>query len=74
MTPAESARLRQVSYERQLARGFKCPGYAGLVAEHFGDAEPYRPRGLLQSESGGSEQAGAPSSDGIDESMLASRV
>ncbi|TKA80751.1 hypothetical protein B0A55_02701 [Friedmanniomyces simplex] len=43
MTPAESDRLRQVSYERQLARGSKRPGYAGLVAEHFGDAKPYVP-------------------------------
>ena len=43
MTPAESARLRRVSYDRQLARGFKRPGYSGLVAERFGDAEPYVP-------------------------------
>lgn len=43
LTPAESDRLRRVSYERQLERGFKRPGYAGLVAERFGDAEPYAP-------------------------------
>ncbi|KAF2770568.1 hypothetical protein EJ03DRAFT_291242 [Teratosphaeria nubilosa] len=44
LTPKESERLRRISYERQLARGFKTPGFAGLVAERFGDAEPYRPR------------------------------
>ncbi|KAK5118741.1 hypothetical protein LTR85_007947 [Meristemomyces frigidus] len=43
LTPAESERLRQVSYERQLRAGFKRPGYAGLVAERFGDANPYVP-------------------------------
>ncbi|KAK1044231.1 hypothetical protein LTR74_018320 [Friedmanniomyces endolithicus] len=43
LTPAESERLRQISYERQLARGFKRPGYAGFVAERFGDAKPYTP-------------------------------
>ena len=48
MTPAESDRLRQVSYERQLERGFKNPGAAGLTAERFGDANPYQP--LQQSE------------------------
>nr|OQO32174.1 hypothetical protein B0A51_00543 [Rachicladosporium sp. CCFEE 5018] len=43
LTPAESDRLRQVSYERQLERGFKYPGSAGLTAERFGDARPYQP-------------------------------
>lgn len=43
LTPAESARLRQVSYERQLERGFKNPGSAGLTAFRFGDANPYQP-------------------------------
>ncbi|KAK5683443.1 hypothetical protein LTS10_004975 [Elasticomyces elasticus] len=43
LTPAESERLRQVSYERQLARGFKRPGYAGLTAGRFGDAPPFVP-------------------------------
>ncbi|KAK3643229.1 hypothetical protein LTR56_010377 [Elasticomyces elasticus] len=41
LTPVESDRLRRVSYERQLERGFKRPGYSGLVAERFGDAAPY---------------------------------
>ena len=43
LTPAESQRLRQVSYERQLERGFKHPGSAGLVAQRLGDANPYVP-------------------------------
>ena len=43
LTPKESNRLRQVSYERQLERGMSRPGCAGLVAERFGDAEPFRP-------------------------------
>lgn len=54
MTPAESTRLRQVSYERQLARGSTRPGYAGLVAEHFGDADPFEPRRLENSDGQGS--------------------
>ena len=44
LTPAESQRLRQVSYERQLERGFKNAGSAGLVAERLGDAKPYVPQ------------------------------
>ncbi|KAI4725816.1 hypothetical protein E4T49_06404 [Aureobasidium sp. EXF-10728] len=43
LTPRESNRLRQVSYERQLERGMSRPGYAGLVPERFGDAEPFQP-------------------------------
>jgi hypothetical protein len=42
-TPAEAERLRRVSYERQLKRGFDHPGSAGLTAERFGDAEPWKP-------------------------------
>lgn len=42
LTPKESNRLRQVSYERQLERGMSRPGYAGLVPERF-DAEPFQP-------------------------------
>jgi uncharacterized membrane protein len=43
LTPRESERLRQVSYERQLEAGAKNPGSAGLVVERFGDAEPWVP-------------------------------
>jgi hypothetical protein len=34
LTPKESERLRQVSYQRQLEAGFKNAGHAGLVASH----------------------------------------
>lgn len=34
LTPKESERLRQVSYQRQLEAGFKNPGHAGLVPHH----------------------------------------
>lgn len=79
MTPAETARLRQVSYERQLARGFKRPGYAGLVAERFGDAGPYIAGTLeqldsLEAEPHVQKQTGASSPNGVNESVLASRV
>jgi hypothetical protein len=43
LTPKESNRLRQVSYERQVERGISRPGYAGLTVERFGDAEPFQP-------------------------------
>ena len=43
LTPAEGERLRQVSYERQLERGFSNPGSAGLTADRLGDAEKWRP-------------------------------
>jgi hypothetical protein len=43
LTPKESSRLRQRSYERQLERGMSRPGYAGLSVERFGDAEPFKP-------------------------------
>ncbi|KAH0175390.1 hypothetical protein KCU67_g240, partial [Aureobasidium melanogenum] len=43
LTPKESIRLRQVSYERQLERGMSRPGYAGLVPERFGDADSFQP-------------------------------
>lgn len=44
LTPRESERLRMVSYERQLAAGYKNPGSAGLVVEKFGDADPWVPK------------------------------
>ncbi len=43
LTPRESQRLRVVSYERQVAAGYKNPGSAGLVLEKFGDADPWVP-------------------------------
>ena len=44
LTPKESQRLRQVSYERQLERGYKNPGSAGLVPEKLGDFDPWVPK------------------------------
>jgi hypothetical protein len=43
LTPAESERLRAVSYERQLEAGFKNPGRAGLTVDRFGDAPTWQP-------------------------------
>ncbi len=43
MTPKESERLRQVSYEKQLEAGFANPGSAGLTADRWGDAERWTP-------------------------------
>lgn len=44
LTPKEAERLRQVSYKRQLAAGYKNPGSAGIVIERFGDAKPWQPK------------------------------
>lgn len=38
LTSAEAERLRRVSYERQLERGFKRPGSAGITSDRLGDA------------------------------------
>ncbi|PBP17333.1 hypothetical protein BUE80_DR011909 [Diplocarpon rosae] len=43
LTPRESERLRNVSYERQLEAGFEHPGSAGLVVERWGDASEWVP-------------------------------
>lgn len=44
LTPRETEGLRKVSFEKQLERGMKRPGMAGLVVERFGDAEEWKPR------------------------------
>jgi hypothetical protein len=41
LTPRETQRLRQVSYEKQLEAGMKNPGSAGFTVERFGDADPW---------------------------------
>lgn len=41
LTPREANRLRQVSYERQMERGFRNAGSAGLTSDRWGDAEPW---------------------------------
>ncbi|KAF7983469.1 hypothetical protein HWV62_21762 [Athelia sp. TMB] len=43
LTPREHERLRRVSYERQLARGYANPGSAGLVPEMIGDMDKWAP-------------------------------
>ena len=43
LTPAEGERLRRVSFERQLERGMRCPGSAGLTVDRVGDAERWTP-------------------------------
>jgi len=42
LTPAETERLRQVSYERQLKAGLRNPGRAGLTVDKLGDAPAWR--------------------------------
>jgi hypothetical protein len=79
MTPTESTRLRLLSYERQLARGSARPGYAGMVAERFGDAAPYEHRSADKPDSANSEEnvrlrVGMTSSTEIDETSSGSRV
>lgn len=42
LTPAEGDRLKRISYERQLERGWKVPGDASwLTKETWGDCEPF---------------------------------
>lgn len=43
LTPAESERLRIVSYEKQLVAKLNHPGSAGLTVDRFGDAEAWHP-------------------------------
>lgn len=54
-TTNESERLRQVSYERQLARGFRNPGSSGFFLSRYGDEKPFIPK--IESESQKSEEA-----------------
>ena len=43
LTPRETNRLRNVSYQRQLEAGFKHPGSSGLTADRWGDADAWQP-------------------------------
>ncbi|KAF5989008.1 hypothetical protein FBULB1_1163 [Fusarium bulbicola] len=43
LTPAETERLRKISFQRQQERGFKNPGSSGLTSDRLGDAETWRP-------------------------------
>ena len=52
LTPAEGARLREVSYHKQMEAGMRRPGNAGLTAQRLGDAprwEPPREKGSVAS-------------------------
>ncbi|KAF5660763.1 hypothetical protein FDENT_13670 [Fusarium denticulatum] len=43
LTPAETERLRKISFQRQQERGFNNPGSSGLTSDRLGDAETWRP-------------------------------
>ncbi|KAI1502353.1 hypothetical protein F5X99DRAFT_159100 [Biscogniauxia marginata] len=43
LTPAETERLRRVSYARQVKAGMRHPGSAGLTADRLGDAKKWTP-------------------------------
>lgn len=43
LTPAETQRLKEYSYKRQVEAGFKHPGRAGLTADRLGDAPAWKP-------------------------------
>lgn len=47
LTPAESERLRNVAYQRQLARGYKMPGSGGLTSDRLGDAPRWKPSSVV---------------------------
>ncbi len=44
LTPKETERLRNVSYQRQLEAGMRNPGSAGLTVDRFGDADKWVPK------------------------------
>jgi hypothetical protein len=45
--PAESERLRKVSYEKQLKAGMRKPGRGGLTSDRLGDAEVWTHREII---------------------------
>ncbi len=58
LTPRETARLRQVSYQRQMEAGMKNPGNEGLTVQRVGDADPWVPSaGKRQEAARGEEDA-----------------
>lgn len=44
MTPRETERLRQISYEKQVEAGYRNPGSAGLVLDRWIDGEKWTPK------------------------------
>ena len=57
LTPRESNQLRQVSYERQMEKGLRPFGSAGLTSDRWGDADPWKP--FDEMSMAGSEKASA---------------
>lgn len=59
LTTAERDRLKQVSYERQVAGGMRRPGdSSGLTAHFWGDLPPWEPKAAGKEESEGIESEG----------------
>ncbi|SMR58244.1 unnamed protein product [Zymoseptoria tritici ST99CH_1E4] len=56
LTTAEGERLREVSYERQVEKGMKRPGRAGLTADRLGDVEVWVSRGKGEVGEGGMKE------------------
>jgi len=52
LTPREGQRLRQVSYERQMERGMKHAGSAGLTVDRLGDSDPWVPNATSEKRPG----------------------
>ncbi|EMD64521.1 hypothetical protein COCSADRAFT_118006 [Bipolaris sorokiniana ND90Pr] len=44
MTPRETERLRQISYEKQVEAGYRNPGSAGLVLDRWADGDKWTPK------------------------------
>ncbi|KAH7071730.1 hypothetical protein FB567DRAFT_455284 [Paraphoma chrysanthemicola] len=63
LTPREAQRLRQVSYQRQLEAGMRCPGSSGLTTDRLGDAEPWAGAEAKSSGDCASDLAAVVSSD-----------
>jgi hypothetical protein len=61
LTPAETERLRVVSYQRQLEAGFQNPGSAGLTVDRFGDAPRWHP----SHQNGSLEELRVPRKSGV---------
>ena len=62
LTPRETERLRHLSYEKQLEKGFSNPGSSGLVVERFGDADSWMPK----TRAGGGDNFNNPNSFKLD--------
>lgn len=57
LTPAESERLRNISYQRQMEAGHKSAGRSGLTADRLGDSAMWEPTVSMPHK--GSESAGS---------------